>query len=324
MKDESEKYEPLVSIVIPAYNCEKSIAKCLDSLFKIKYPHYEIIIVNDGSTDSTGEILKRYGSIRVITIENSGPSKARNIGTREAKGDFIAYTDSDCIVSPEWLDELYKGFQDERTAGVGGDQQSPEDETFFGKNIQDFMKAVGFVSDYMKTGDKLIKTRHNPTCNVMYRKKVLLDAGLFDEKLWPGEDVDIDLKITRSGYDLYFNPRSVVYHYRPQTSHAFSRMMRRYGWAQGYLVKKYGLFRFIHYVPLILITSIVSILATCALGKTGLAFIAVFLCMVYPFILFMIRTRNCARALSYYDLFFRLLWNWNIGFFKGLIRRSKT
>ena len=111
------------------------------------------------------------------------------------------------------------------------------------------MKSVGFVADYLKMQDRLIRTRHNPTCNVMYRREVLLEAGLFDEALWPGEDVDIDLKITRLGYELYYNPGAVVWHYRPKDAGAFSRMMRRYGWAQAYLVRKYGLFRLIHYVP---------------------------------------------------------------------------
>jgi glycosyltransferase involved in cell wall biosynthesis len=316
--------KPLVSIVIPAYNCENTISKCLDSLLNLDYLNLEIIVINDGSTDSTGEILKQYSNIRIINTENSGPSRARNIGVREAKGAFIAFTDADCIVEPDWIDELFKGFWDERTAGVGGDQQSPDDETPFGKNIQDFMKTVGFVSDYMKTGDKFIKTRHNPTCNVMYRKKALFEAGLFDEKLWPGEDVDIDLKITRLGYDLYFNPRANVRHYRPKTQRAFSRMMRRYGWAQAYLVKKYGPFRLIHLEPFILISVLVIILFSLISGKIGVSLFISCACLFVPFLFFLIKTRNCARALSYYDLFLRLIWNWNIGFIKGLGRKSQA
>lgn len=316
-------HELLVSIVIPAYNCEKTILKCIDSLFDLNYPSYEIIIIDDGSTDSTSEILKQHTNIRVIDTKNSGPSTARNIGIREARGDFVAFTDADCIVDPNWLDELLKGFWDERTAGVGGDQQSPGDETPCGRNIQDFMKTVGFLSDYMKTGDKLIRTRHNPTCNVMYRKKVLLEAGLFDEKLWPGEDVDIDLKIARSGYDLYFNPRAVVRHYRPKTPLAFSRMMRRYGWAQAYLVKKYGLFRLIHLEPFILILLLVAILVPLVFGKIGFSFVISCLFLFPPFLFFLIKTGSGARALSYYDLFLRLIWNWNIGFIKGLGRKSQ-
>jgi glycosyltransferase involved in cell wall biosynthesis len=324
MKDEGGKREPLVSIIIPAYNCENTISKCLDSLLNLDHPNVEIIIIDDGSTDSTGDILKRYANIRIIKSENSGPSRARNIGTREAKGEFIAFTDADCIVAKDWLIELFKGFQDERTAGVGGDQQSPDDETSFGRNIQDFMKVMGFVSDYMKTGDKFIKTKHNPTCNVMYRKKALIEAGLFDEKLWPGEDVDIDLKISRLGYDLYFTPGAVVRHYRPQTKQSFSRMMRRYGWAQGYLVRKYGPFRFIHYVPFIIILGLVNILIAFSLGKTHFSLIVLCLCLFYPFLFFLIKTRNCAGALLYYDLFIRLIWNWNLGFMKGLVKRSKA
>ena len=312
-----------ITIIIPAYNCRDTIAKCVDSLLALRWPHKEIIIVDDCSTDGTPEILARYGdAIRVIRSPNGGPSRARNIAVREAQGEFIAFTDSDCIVAEDWLDELFRGFVSEKTAGVGGDQQSPADDTPFGKNIHAFMKSVGFVADYLKIQDRLIRTRHNPTCNVMYRREVLLEAGLFDEALWPGEDVDIDLKISRLGYELYYNPGAVVCHYRPKDAGAFSRMMRRYGWAQSYLVRKYGLFRLIHYVPFFT-AALVGGLIALAIIKTVLFVGLSILALLFITLIFTLKTKSLKLGVYFLFLFFILLYNWNLGFAKGIISGAR-
>ena len=309
---------PLISIIIPAYNCEETIVRCVDSILRLTWKNKEIIIIDDGSTDATPDILKKYGGvIHIIRTPNAGPSRARNIGVHDAKGEFIAFTDSDCIVAENWLDELFKGFVSQKTAGVGGDQQSPMDDSPFGKNIHAFMKSVGFVADYLKTQDKLIRTQHNPTCNVMYRKKVLLEAGLFDEALWPGEDVDIDLKITRLGYELYYNPGAIVWHYRPKDTSTFAGMMRRYGWAQAYLVRKYGLFRLIHYVPFLTTALTVGLIAI-AIMKTGLFVKLLILVIFCVTLLFTLKTKSFKSGVYFLFLFFILLYNWNLGFLNGI------
>ena len=316
--DNNEKIkDPLVSIIIPAYNCENTIGKCLDSLLKLDYPDYEIIIIDDGSTDSTPEILKQSPKVKTIRTQNSGPSRARNIGIKEAKGDFIAFTDADCIVDRNWIKELFRGFVSDKVAGVGGDQQSPEDETPFGKDVQDFMKFVGIVGDYMKHHMDILKTSHNPTCNVLYKKTVLLEAGLFDEALWPGEDVDIDRKIKRKGWLLYYNPNAVVQHYRPQNPGSFNKMMKRYGWAQGYLVRKYGLFRLIQMEPLFILFLFAVFVLWISLIPETIALVC-FLYFLIPFVIFLFKTRSMKKAFSYYRFTIFLLWFWNIGFIKSL------
>jgi glycosyltransferase involved in cell wall biosynthesis len=316
--------DPFVSIVIPAYNCEKTIGKCLDSLLKLDYPQYEILVVDDGSLDRTPDILKSYNNITILRTENKGPSHARNLAVQKAKGDYIAFTDSDCIVDPNWLQELFKGFVSDKVAGVGGDQQSPDDETPFGKDVQDFMKMAGIAGDYMKHHETVVNTTHNPTCNVLYKKSVLLEAGLFDEKLWPGEDVDIDLKIKRKGWLLYYNPRAVVHHYRPKDPSSFCRMMERYGWAQGYLVRKYGSFRLIHLEPLVILFLLAALILPIIFRQIPVAIALVcFLFFLLPFAIFLMKTGSMKKALSYYRFSLMLLWFWNIGMFKGLAGKKR-
>jgi len=245
---------PLVSIIIPAKNAQAVIKKCVDSILRQNYKNYELIVVNDGSTDKTAQILADYPLVKALTTPGAGPSEARNIGIALAKGEFAAFTDADCVVAGDWIAELLKGFTNEKTAGCGGAQKSPEDDSGFGKKVQDFLSIFGFISGYLQSGSKMRLTSHNPSCNVMYRKSILVESGGFLAGLWPGEDVELDYRIKKNGYSLMFNPQAVVYHYRPNNFRNFNAMMFRYGQAQGFLVRKYGIFRMIQVLPFLSFT----------------------------------------------------------------------
>lgn len=102
----------LISIIIPVYNSEQYLEKCLDSVLAQDYPNLEIIIINDGSTDTSGAILERYAStypsIHYIQQENSGVSSARNRGIKEAGGKYLAFVDSDDTIPPNYISCLYQ------------------------------------------------------------------------------------------------------------------------------------------------------------------------------------------------------------------------
>ena len=98
---------PLVSIIVCSYNGAKTLAACLESLGKLNYPSYEIILVDDGSTDNTAQIAAEFPNVRYIHQENHGLSHARNTGAAAAKGEVFAYTDSDCMADPDWLYYLF-------------------------------------------------------------------------------------------------------------------------------------------------------------------------------------------------------------------------
>ena len=97
---------PKVSVVVCAYNAADTIDECLASLTALTYPDVDLIVVNDGSKDSTGAIARRYPEARVIDIPNGGLSAARNVGLAHATGDIVAYTDADVRVDPDWLTYL--------------------------------------------------------------------------------------------------------------------------------------------------------------------------------------------------------------------------
>ena len=90
--------QPLISIIVPVYNCEEYIEKCIDSILHQTYQNFELIVINDGSKDNTLEKLKKYinkNKITIISIENNGVSNARNLGIKNSKGDYICFIDSD-------------------------------------------------------------------------------------------------------------------------------------------------------------------------------------------------------------------------------------
>ncbi len=245
MKDQ----RPFISIIIAIFNAQQTLAKCLSSIEKLDYPNFEIIAVDDGSTDSSAEICQTFPSVRFISQDNSGPSAARNRGVSLAKGNIIAFTDADCIVDPDWLNELVNGFHSDQVAGVGGNQLSPADESAFGRLVQDGFHLLGFATSYAQTPTRTTAVSHNPSCNASYQKQIFDEHGGFDESLWPGEDLDLDTRLLNSGKILVRQPRAIVRHYRPATSTQLARMMSRYGRSARKLHYRYGIFRPLNLLP---------------------------------------------------------------------------
>jgi glycosyltransferase involved in cell wall biosynthesis len=164
---------PPVSVVITTYNRSEKIKKCLDHLLKIDYPDYEIIVVNDGSTDETQTILKKYEKkhpqkIRIITHPNNkGFSQGNNTGIKNAKNEFIAFMTDDGLVKKNWLKILMSGFTSDKIAGTAGTW----------------------------------KYQYTSSC---WRKKILEEIGMFDIK-FSGcyrEDTDLAFRIEELSYEI--------------------------------------------------------------------------------------------------------------------------
>lgn len=114
--------EPRISIIIPVYNAEKFLPECLDSVLRQDYPSFELLLIDDGSTDGSGEIADRYAEkdsrIVVVHQPNTGVSAARNRGVAEARGEYIAFVDADDRVTPSYLSHLLSPQADLSIAGI--------------------------------------------------------------------------------------------------------------------------------------------------------------------------------------------------------------
>lgn len=305
---------PFVSIIIPAKNAHRTLKKCLDSLLGLTYPAYEIIVINDGSTDNTEEILFSYQTIKKLSTCGVGPSVARNMGIKESRGEFIAFTDADCLVDSLWLEQLLQGFTDKKIAAVGGIQKSPSDDSPFGKIVYAFLAAAGPITDYMHPVTAIRSVAHNPSCNVMYRKSALEEMEGFLPCLWPGEDTELDYRLKKSGYLLKATPHAIVFHYRQSALWGYAKMVFRYGAAQGYLVGRYGFFRTIHLVTPLLLAILATLIVNPVIGTwiilTIGAWIVLMLCL---------KTKCNLPAIL---LFFPTFIFWNAGFMRGLLKRD--
>ncbi|MBL8139604.1 MAG: glycosyltransferase [Acidobacteria bacterium] len=252
-------YYPGVSLIIAARNAAPTLTACLASLRALDYPDTEIIVVDDGSTDDTIAVASGAG-VRIIRADGRGPSFARNLGVRECSNEIVAFTDADCVVPRHWLKTLVDALRTSEAGAVGGPQRNvfPAGATDDARDLDAFFALASVIAEYTRGDDTARDVDHNASCNVVYLKHVFDEAGGFAEGLFPGEDVDLDLRVRRLGYRCHYVPGAWVEHHRPGTREWFARMMRRYGRAQREIVERHGRFRALHYVPMALVLAAVA------------------------------------------------------------------
>ncbi|MSO89180.1 MAG: glycosyltransferase [Rhodospirillaceae bacterium] len=225
---------PKVSVIVCAYNADRTMAACLESMERLNYPNYEIVIVNDGSTDRTREISERHPSFRLINQENKGLSVARNVGFAASSGDIIAYTDSDCVADPDWLTYLVAKFQTSDCGAVGGPNFPPPEDAL----IPSVVAVSPGGPTHVLLDDQTAE--HIAGCNMAFRREVLDRLGGFDPIFRAaGDDVDICWRVQNAGYVIGFSPAAVVWHFRRNTLSGYIGQQRGYGKAEAMVYKKH-------------------------------------------------------------------------------------
>jgi O-antigen biosynthesis protein len=228
---------PFVSVIVCSYNGAKTLAECLDSLGRINYPAYEAILVDDGSTDDTPEIARHYPNVRYIRQENHGLSSARNAGAAAAKGEVLAYTDSDCLADPDWLYYLIGTLVSGDYAGVGGPNISPPAESW----IQACVAAAPGGPSHVLLTDTVAE--HIPGCNMAFYRWAFDTVGGFDiDYRKAGDDVDFCWRLQQEGHVIAFAPTAIVWHHRRFSLGAFRRQQAGYGEAESMLRFKHLIF----------------------------------------------------------------------------------
>jgi len=188
---------PFVSIIVCSYNGAKTLAECLESLGRIDYPNYEVILVDDGSTDNTPEIAARFPDVRYVHQTNHGLSHARNHGARIAKGEIFAYTDSDCMADPDWLYYLLTTLLGGNYAGVGGPNVSPPAQNW----VQACVAAAPGGPSHVLLTDTVAE--HIPGCNMAWYRWAFENIGGFDPEYHKaGDDVDFCWRVQQAGHAI--------------------------------------------------------------------------------------------------------------------------
>ena len=203
----SMKNYPFVSIIIPAYNCADMIGECIESLLAQDYPNdrYEIIVVDNDSSDNTAEVIKQYAVKYVLEKKTHTSYAARNTGARRAKGELLAFCDADQTAENQWLSALVRGLQN-GYAGVAGPMLGKVD-------------SRGAVADYARSEATFRPAEHEtdielaPTGNVLYRRAVFEQLNGFFEQALSGADYDFSMRVVRElGLNIRYIPDAIVHH----------------------------------------------------------------------------------------------------------------
>jgi len=224
---------PKVSVVVCTHNGAATLAECLGGLFRLDYPDYEVIVVDDGSTDASAEIAADY-PVRLIRTENHGLSAARNEGLAATTGDIVAYIDDDAVPDSHWLRYLATVLLDSDFAGVGGPNVPPSGD---GDVAACVANAPGGPI-HVLLSDQVAE--HIPGCNMAFHRSWLEAVGGFDPQFRvAGDDVDVCWRLQEHGGTLGFHPGALVWHRRRATLRRFWRQQRGYGGAEALLERKW-------------------------------------------------------------------------------------
>ena len=225
---------PGVSVIVCSHNGSRTIGECLDGLARLQYPRYEVLVVDDGSTDGTAEVVREHSQVRLIRTPNQGLSNARNTGMRAARHEVVAYIDDDAVPDPQWLTYLAESLMRGDQAGAGGPNVPPGD---CGAVADAVAMAPGGPVHVLLT-DRVAE--HIPGCNMAFRKDRLEAIGGFDPQFRiAGDDVDVCWRLQERGWTLGFNPAAMVWHRRRDTVRRYWKQQVNYGRAEADLERKW-------------------------------------------------------------------------------------
>lgn len=213
------------SVIIPACNSQDTIRQALEAVLEQSAPALEIIVVDDGSTDRTAEIVRSFPTVKYFFQENRGPATARNRGARAARGDVLVFTDSDCRPRRDWLEQLARGFTSDDVAAVAGGYGIMNPENLLARCVHHeiIYRHRFLMPDY---------PRSFGSYNVAIRRDVFFPVNGFDEsyRRASGEDNDLSYRILKSGKKIYFARQALVDHRHPWRLARYLKEQFRHGY----------------------------------------------------------------------------------------------
>lgn len=211
-----------VSVIIAAYNAEEDIGNCIDSVLNQSHGDFELIIVDDASSDNTLDIIKQYSKrdqrIKFFSNKiNRRQGYSRNKAIKHAQGEVIAIIDSDCVANKNWLKNLLNGLKKENV--VIGKSLSTQENIWAKEVYRQFQHWLTSkkINHYIKNID---------TKNCAIKKYIFEKVGLFDPAISPSEDTDLTIRIRRAGFKIKFLDDAVVKHRDP------TRLASQFHWAK--------------------------------------------------------------------------------------------
>jgi len=208
---------PRLSIIIPTFNGARRIDECLDALLpQAKQHEADVVVVDDGSSDHTAEVVRRYENVRLIAQQNAGPAAARNRGAAESSGDVIVFIDDDCVPAPHWLDAMLGAFDDVQVVGAKGIYRTRQ-ESLVARFVQ-----FEYVDRY-RLMEKAQYIDFVDTYSAAFLRERFLEFDGYDQA-FPvacAEDADLSYRMSACGWKMKFVPDAVVTHTHPASLTAY-------------------------------------------------------------------------------------------------------
>ena len=226
---------PLVSIIIPVRNRSQDLKACLKSLVELDYPpdKLEIIVVDDASTDETPQIAANF-PVHLLTLrQNKQAPYCRNLAARKARGDILAFIDSDCLAAPLWVRELVPAFKDPVIGAVGGAVGSYYNTR--GLDRYEKVQSSLNMGSWPRRSTKTNPFFYLPSCNLLVRRTLFLSLKGFNKKLVVGEDVDLCWRICDREFDIEYRPVGKIYHKHRNRLRSFCARRFDYGTSEPIL-----------------------------------------------------------------------------------------
>jgi len=266
---------PLVSVVVPVRNRAQQIVDCIQSLLLLNYPEdkLEIIVVDDASRDSTAEQISSFPVKAMLMSEHIGQSACRNAATRVAKGEIVAFTDSDCVIDPDWLATLVSLFADPGIGAVGG-LVAPLSRASKLQRYEE-VKSPLYQGRQQKEVGVASSSSYLSTCNFLARKRALEQTGGLDESMALGEDVDLTWRLCELGLKVVYSPRGKVHHRHRNRVSEFAKRRALYASSEALLLRKHPKRRRLLYLPVALLLSLALLSAGLVLTSWPLALLAI-------------------------------------------------
>jgi glycosyltransferase involved in cell wall biosynthesis len=201
--------QPFISVVIPVWNSPDLLAKCLAAIAAQTYPRdrYEVLVVDNGSTDETDAVARSFSFVTLLTEPIASSYRARNRGLQSARGDYVAFTDADCIPSPQWLAAAARAaHQNPQAAILAGQIEMFRADAADNRACEKYESAFDFDQAAHASGGVCM------TANWLSPRKTLLDFGGFRQDLKSGGDWDLCRRIRSAGEPIVYVPEMLVSH----------------------------------------------------------------------------------------------------------------
>ncbi len=290
-----------ISAVVPTYNNEDVIEECIESLLNQTRKFDEIIVVDDGSTDKTPEIIKRL-PVKIIRAKHSERSHARNVGWKNTTGDFISIIESDSVYDRNWLENIMKKLKNGAYI-VNDTRRVYNPQTFFSKMEDEILKV------------RQQRGRYKPFAGWTFKKEVLEKIGGYDENITGPEDVELGYRLIKKGYKISQAFDAIQYHKGEPKS--FGDLLKRAWWFGTHVQEYYK--KHPRKIPLL------------TLGLFSLITLLIFVpqilvaCLIIIYFIFLVRAFYNGLSLKYIFIspLVSISWNWifTIGVYYGFIKR---